>query len=69
LTEVAFLSTNLFFLKFYSPQSYEAMTFFTILLPFMIYAIATLFGSLLKFIKLLHIEEQAEDDGSFLTLK
>jgi hypothetical protein len=45
------------------------MTFFTILLPFMIYAIATLFVSLLKFIKLLHIEEQGEDDGSFLTLK
>ena len=50
VAEIACLSTNLFFLKFYSPEAYDAMTFFTILLPFMIYSIGTLFGFLLKFI-------------------
>ncbi len=66
--EIACLSTNLFFVKFISQESYDAMTFFTILLPFMVYLVVTLFGSLLKFLQLLHTED-AEDETQFLSSK
>jgi hypothetical protein len=48
--EVSTLSTNLFFLKLYSEESFTALSYFIVLLPFMVYLIITLFQSLLKFI-------------------
>jgi len=50
MTEVAFISSNLFFLKLYSAPAFDALSFFSVLVPVMIYAIATLFGCLLQFI-------------------
>lgn len=55
--EFAFLSTNLLFAKLYKEETFVAMSFFTVLLPAMAYLIITLFGRLLKFIQLMHIED------------
>lgn len=57
VTEFAFVSTNLLFVKLYSEETFAAMSFFTILLPAMIYLIGTLFMRLLKFIQLMHMED------------
>lgn len=67
-TEFAFVSANLFFLKMYSEGTYFATSFFSVLVPLMAYCVITLFGKLLKFIQLMHIEDST-DDGSFLTKK
>lgn len=56
-TEFAFVSLNLFFLKMYSENSYFATSFFSVLVPMMAYSVITLFGNLLKFIQLMHIED------------
>jgi len=42
------------------------MTFFLISLPVLVYLVLTLFGNLLEFIQLLHIEDQ-EDETALLT--
>lgn len=60
ITEFTFVSLNLFFLKFYSEQAFVALSFFTILLPIMAYAILSLFAYLLKFIQYMQIEEEEE---------
>lgn len=67
-TEFAFVSVNLFFLKMYSENSFMATSFFSVLLPMMIYAVITLIGNLLKFIQMMHIEDSV-DEGSFLTYR
>ncbi len=55
--EFAFVSMNLFFLKMYSENSYFATSFFSVLVPMMAYSVISLFGNLLKFIQLMHIED------------
>ena len=67
-TEFAFVSLNLFFLKFYSEVAFSALSFFTVLLPLMAYAILTLFSYLLKFIQFMQIEDD-EEGSSILTTK
>lgn len=67
-TEFCFISLNLLFLKLYSENSYFATGYFSVLLPIMAYLVITLFGNLLKFIQMMHIEDTL-DDGSFLTKK
>ena len=62
MAEFTFVSVNLFFLKLYSSQSYEATSFFSIMIPIMIYMVITLFGNLLKFIQLMHIEDPVDGD-------
>ena len=62
------VSANCMLLKLYSEQFYDAMSYFAVLLPLMIYLIIMLFGNLLKFIKMMHIEE-SEDESAILTVK
>jgi hypothetical protein len=50
MTEFAFVSTNLLFLKLYSENSYFVTSYFSVLLPLMAYLVLSLLGSLLKFI-------------------
>jgi len=57
VTEMAFVMINMFFLKFYNETFFDAMTFFNIAVPMMIYLIGTLFITLMEFIKLIHIED------------
>lgn len=68
VAEFAFVSVNLMFVKLYKEELFLAMSFFTVLLPAMVYLIGTLFTSLLKFIQLMHMED-IDDDSSFLTVK
>lgn len=66
--EFSAVSLNLLFVKLYKDQLFEAMSFFAVLVPLMAYLIGVLFGNLLKFIQLMHIEE-SEDESSVLTVK
>jgi hypothetical protein len=56
------LVVNLFLIKFYNGEFFEAMTFFKICVPLMIYFIGMLFLNLIEFVKLLHIEDPNADD-------
>ena len=51
----------MFLLKFYSERFFDAMTFFNVAVPMLIYLVCTLFSNLIEFIKLLHIEDLAGD--------
>lgn len=62
-TEISFISMNLFFLKLYSFESFSATSFFSVMLPIMIYLVISLFGYLLKFIQMMHIEDVDESYG------
>ena len=62
-TEFSFVSLNLLFLKLYSTDSYQATSYFSVCLPLMVYLVITLFGNLLKFIQMMHIEDD-ETPGS-----
>ena len=57
VAEMAFVMVNMFFVKFYNETFFDAMTFFNIAVPMMIYLIGTLFMTLMEFIKLIHIED------------
>lgn len=56
-SEVLFVIVNMFLLKFYSDRFFDAMTFFLLSTPMLLYLVVSLFVNLLEFIKLLHIEE------------
>lgn len=45
-----------------------ALSFFTICLPVMLYLVITLFGNLLKFIQMLHIEEENAEGSTLFGL-
>lgn len=60
-SELMFIMVNMFLLKFYSERFFDAMTFFNVSIPMLIYLICTLFINLMEFIKLLHIEDLAGD--------
>ncbi len=68
LLEFSFVSLNLFFLKLYSEESYAVTTFFSVMIPLMIYLVLTMFGNLLKFIQMMHIEDTL-DENVLLTKK
>lgn len=50
-------------LKLYSDPLFSAVSFTTVLLPFMIFFILSIVFNILKFLKLLHTEEMDEDGG------
>ena len=56
-SELTFIVVNLFLAKFYSERFFEAMTFFNIAVPLMLYLIICLFQNLIKFTQLLQIED------------
>lgn len=56
-----FVMVNMFLLKFYSERFFDAMSFFNVSVPMLVYLIGTLFMNLMEFIKLLHIEDLAGD--------
>ena len=58
-TEVLFVIVNMFLAKFYSDRFYDAMTFFLLSTPMLLYLVGQLFINLMEFIKLLHIEEMS----------
>ena len=72
-SEIIFLMMNLFLLKFYSEMFFDAMTFFNISVPMMIYLVFTLFLTLIEFMKQLALEEKVgvseEDEGSIISPK
>ena len=57
-----FIMLNMFLLKFYSERFFEAMTFFNVAVPMMIFLIISLFKNLFELIKLLHIEDITGSD-------
>ena len=57
--EIMFVMVNMFMFKFYSERFYDAMTFFLLGCPLLLYLVVTLFMNLMEFIKLLHIEEMS----------
>lgn len=63
ILEVAWLTASLFFIKIAVPGAFQALTFVTILLPFMIYFIINVLQNLLQFVQLLHMEDLYEDSG------
>ena len=70
-SELTLVLVNMFLLKFYSERFFDAMSFFNVSIPMLIYLICTLFGNLMEFIKLLHIEELAgeSDDSQLISPK
>jgi hypothetical protein len=48
---------NLFILKFYSERFFDAMSFFNISIPIMLYLVGCLIINLLDFVKQMHIDE------------
>jgi hypothetical protein len=56
-SELLLVMVNMFLLKFHSQMFFDAMTFFILSVPMLIYLVVTLFTNLMQFIKLLHIEE------------
>lgn len=65
-SEISFIMVNLFLLKFYSEGFFEAMTFFNIAVPLMLYLIVCLFQNLIKFMQLLQIEDMTSSDEDSL---
>lgn len=55
-------------LKMYSDPLYSSITFTTVLLPMMIFFVFSIVFNILKFLKLLHIEE-ADEEGGLLSPK
>lgn len=60
---------NLFILKFYSERFFDAMSFFNISIPIMLYLVGCLIINLLDFVKQMHIDEMTgspveEDENS-----
>lgn len=58
-SEVLFVIVNMFLAKFYSDRFFDAMTFFLLSTPMLLYLVVSLFINLMEFIKLLHIEEMS----------
>ena len=56
-----FVMVNMFLLKFYSERFFDAMSFFNVSVPMLVYLIGTLFMNLMEFIKLIHNEDLAGD--------
>ena len=56
-SEIVFLMSNLFILKFYSERFFDAMSFFNISIPIMLYLVCCLVFNLLDFVKQMHIDE------------
>jgi len=63
IVEAVFLTVNLFLLKLYSDQAYDALSFTTVFLPMMVFFILSIVLNILKFVKLMHTEKLDEDDG------
>lgn len=71
-SELVFVMVNMFLFKFYSERFFDAMSFFNVAIPMMVYLICTLFSNLMEFIKLLHIEDLAGgevDDSQLISPK
>ena len=66
ISEVLFITTLIFFAKFYSLNCYAMITFVTILAPFMLYHVLCMIGAILAFVTSLHIDSDT-DDGQILT--
>jgi uncharacterized membrane protein len=68
LVEVTFVTLCLAFGKFYSLDAFSALSFVTILLPFMIYHILNLCGYILEFVTSLHMEADPTTDDDMQLL-
>ena len=55
------MTLALFFLKFYSIDAFAAISFVTVLIPFMIYHILSMCGSVLEFVASLYAEFDYEE--------
>jgi hypothetical protein len=56
-SEVCFVVVTMFIAKFYNDRFFEAMSFFLLSCPFLVYLVGTLIVNLVEFVKLIHIEE------------
>ena len=63
LPELTLFMLNMFLLKFYSETFFDAMSFFNLGVPFMLYLICTLFSNLLEFIKQILLEDMAGSEN------
>jgi hypothetical protein len=61
LAETTFITLCLFFLKFYSLNAFAAISFVTILMPYMIYHILNMCGSILEFVASLYVETDSDE--------
>lgn len=60
LAEVTFISTLLLFAKFYSLNCFAAITFGTILAPFMVYFVCCMFAGIIAFLTSLNIDNEED---------
>jgi len=51
------MSLVLLTLKLWTDEAFQAVSFFTVALPLLIYLVISIFSSLLKFIQMLHVDE------------
>lgn len=58
--EFTYMSLILATLKLWSDEAFQAVSFFTVALPMMIYLVIAIFSSLLKFIQMLHVDESEQ---------
>jgi hypothetical protein len=61
LAETTFVTLALFFFKFYSLDAFSAISFVTVLIPFMIYHILTMCGAVLEFVASLYTDNDYEE--------
>ena len=69
MPELTFLVLNMFLAKFYNETFFDAMSFFNLGVPFMLYLICMLFSNLLEFIKQILIDDINDESDSILTPK
>ena len=58
--EFSWVSVTLLFMKLYSMDAYQSLSYFTVCLPLMLYLVINLFSYLLKFIQMMHIEDEKD---------
>ena len=66
--ETTFAVAMLFFLKMHSDDAFGAFSFMMVLLPYLVYFVASIIMDIIKFIQQLHLEEIDPEEG-FLTPK
>jgi hypothetical protein len=65
-TEFSYVALIIATLKLYSEEAFQALGFFTVCIPLMIYLVISLFSSLLKFIQLMHIEVESAKEEDYI---
>lgn len=63
LLEISFITVNICIAKFYSDLAFDALSFVTVLLPFMLYFLVGVVTGMLRFITSLSMEDIDDEIG------